>query len=368
MPTKDRLVLFVGSGFSAELGVPVTSKLQEQLLDPVGTAPDVVRREAFISSVIAGFWRHTFGWSRSRLPPSLEDHFTHIDLAANSGHFLGMNYGPKKLRALRRMTIHRVFKLLDVRPEIREDMRRFVRELCSRFDVSIVTTNWDIMAERCLEAVGINFTYSGIVTDKHGSRMVIPDGLPLYKLHGSGNWGYCDLCQNLLTPTLDMGKVAVHFHWLLEPSDFRLFKGGTSIARELSPEFRNCIACPGRIAARVATFSYRKHLQVPFFESIWDQAHNDLRLADRWLFVGYSMPEADIEIRHLLKTAQLARRTPGSLTVDVVLKGDGGVRDRYARFFGTGLTEISLDGLGRWISDSLDRYCRRPSGKDPHGN
>jgi len=79
---------------------------------------------------------------------------------------------------------------------------------------------------------------------------------------------------------------------------------------KLNPEFRTCIGCPGRIAARVATFSYRKRLRVPFFESIWDEAHNDLRLADRWLFVGYSLPEADIEIRHLLKTAQLARRSP----------------------------------------------------------
>src|SRR5712671_3159051 len=122
MPTKDRLVLFLGSGFSAELGLPVTSKLQDQLLAPVGIAPDVVRREAFISSVLARFWRDTFGWSRARLPPSLEDHFTHIDLAANSGHYLGAGYGPKKLRALRRMTIHRVFKLLDINPDIRYDL------------------------------------------------------------------------------------------------------------------------------------------------------------------------------------------------------------------------------------------------------
>jgi len=362
MPTKDRLVLFLGSGLSAELGLPLTSKLQDQLLAPIGIAPDVVRREAFISSVLARFWRDTFGWSRSRLTPSLEDHFTHIDLAANSGHYLGAGYGPKKLRALRRMTIHRVFKLLDIKPDIRDDLRMFVDKLCSTFEVSIVTTNWDIMAERCLQAAGIEFVYSGSVTDKHGFRVPPSGGLPLFKLHGSGNWGYCDLCQNLLTPTLDMGKVAVHFHWLLEPYDFRLFKGGSSIARELNPEFRNCIACPGRIAARVATFSYRKHLHVPFFESIWDEARNDMRLANRWLFVGYSMPEADIEIRHLLKTAQLARRTPRSLLVDVVLKGDGGIQDRYARFFGDGLTEMNDGGLGRWIANSLDRYCRRPSG------
>jgi hypothetical protein len=46
----------------------------------------------------------------------VEDHFTQIDLAANSGHYLGHDYNPKRLRALRRFTIHRMFKLLDVQP------------------------------------------------------------------------------------------------------------------------------------------------------------------------------------------------------------------------------------------------------------
>jgi hypothetical protein len=32
MPNAEKLVLFLGSGFSAELGLPVTSKLQDALL------------------------------------------------------------------------------------------------------------------------------------------------------------------------------------------------------------------------------------------------------------------------------------------------------------------------------------------------
>src|SRR5882724_6852538 len=116
MPIAEKLVLFLGSGFSAELGLPVTSKLQDKLLEVTAGPAVEVRREAFISNTISTFWKEVFGWTKSRIPPSLEDHFTQIDLAANSGHYLGRVYGPKKLRALRRMTIHRVFRLLDVEP------------------------------------------------------------------------------------------------------------------------------------------------------------------------------------------------------------------------------------------------------------
>lgn len=358
MRQQNRLALFLGSGFSAALGLPVTSKLQDRLLDrPPAYDALVTRREEFINKVIARFWTVVFGWKKSSPRPSLEDHFTEIDLAANSGHYLGQLYGPKKLRAIRRMTIHRVFKLLDVQPTITTPIQTFVKRLTDAFSVSIITTNWDIMAERCLEHQAIPFSYASNETDIHGSR-IIPQGVLVLKLHGSGNWGYCDCCRSLIAPEIRMGKIAVHFHWLLEPYDFELFHGGRQIARDLKPESRNCLVCGGRIAVRVATFSYRKHLDVPFFQQIWDEARTSLAHAERWLFVGYSMPEADIEIRHLIKTAQLARKDVKRLTIDVVLKNDPDALDRYRRFFGLPNVRIHNHGFEEWITSDLDNFCR----------
>ena len=131
----EKLVLFLGSGFSAELGLPVTSKVQDKLLEVTANSPGEARREEFISNTISTFWKEVFGWTESRNRPSLEDHFTQIDLAANSGHYLGRIYGPKegqqyscpkKLRALRRMPIHRIFRLLDVAPQSCSARRRTV--------------------------------------------------------------------------------------------------------------------------------------------------------------------------------------------------------------------------------------------------
>ena len=112
---------------------------------------------------------------------------------------------------------------------------------------------------------------------------------------------------------------------------------------------------------RVATFSYRKHLDVPFFQSIWDHARNSLIQADRWLFIGYSLPEADIEIRYLLKTAQLANlKRP---RIDVVLKTDDSGPLRYQRLFGRSMTGIHNSGVEKWARVSLSDYCAGAPGR-----
>lgn len=354
MPTRERMVLFLGSGFSVDLGLPVTSKLQDQILE-VNSPPEEVQREAFISRQISSFWREVFGWTGSRTRPALEDHFTQIDLAANSGHYLGMIYGPKKLRALRRMTIHRIFTLLNIEPTAAPHIDALIHRLLSGFDLSIVTTNWDIMAERCLERLHAPFFYSRQSDSRQPPQPVT--GIPVWKLHGSGNWGYCDVCRNLITSEITLGKTTVRFGWLLEAEDFRLFRGGGKIAKNLGTAFRECVGCGGRTAVRVATFSYRKHLDVPFFQSIWDEARESLRSAERWLFIGYSMPEADVEIRHLLKAAELSHRIGTRPMIDIVLKGDDSAGLRYRRLFGRTIRGISNAGIERWVGESLSDYC-----------
>jgi hypothetical protein len=185
------------------------------------------------------------------------------------------------------MTIHRVFQLLDVPPHPAPHIDSLVCHLIRAFQLSVVTTNWDIMAERCLERQGKTHLYSRQVDSR--APALPRSGLPVWKLHGSGNWGYCDLCRTLITSDLPLGKTAVHFGWLLEADDFKLFTGGAEIARTLTTNVRECPSCGGRVAVRVATFSYRKHLEPPFFQSIWDEARDSLRSADRWLFVGYCL-------------------------------------------------------------------------------
>jgi len=354
---KPSLALFLGSGFSAELGLPTTALLQDKLLDVAAETQPGKDREEFISKTLREFWEKVFGWQSGDRPPSVEDHFTQIDLAANSGHYLGHGYNPKRLRALRRFTIHRMFKLLDVQPTITPPINSFFARLHESFGLSVVTTNWDIAFERCLQKEKGKFNYGIETFNAHGA--VLQKGTLILKLHGSTNWSYCDCCRNL-SFEMNTGKPA-----FLDPDDFCLFPGGGDIARALQEsDLRVCEQCDGRKGARVGTFSYRKDLSLPFFQSIRDSAQFTLQRAEKWLVIGYSMPEADIEIRHLLKSAQLARAGPRQhLSINVVLKGDCAASERYQRFFGLRNATLFNSGLGDWIKTKLDEYCSDPLAK-----
>jgi hypothetical protein len=74
-----------------------------------------------------------------------------------------------------------------------------------------------------------------------------------------------------------------------------------------------------------------------------------MRSAERWIFIGYSLPEADFELRHLLKTAQHAGEADRQLAIDVVLKNNP---QALERFFGVSLSS-TFSGRFR----SLDRVA-----------
>jgi hypothetical protein len=230
----------------------------------------------------------------------------------------------------------------------------FLRRLSDVFRLAFVTTNWDLMVERSLERSNIDFHWGVSQVDKYGDP-VERRGTPVLKLHGSVNWAYCDCCRSWSMFDPGMGQVAENLRLLLEHDDFRLFPDGNVIAQDLDDfDLRTCSLCGGRLSTRIATFSYRKDLSVRAFQAIWDEAHTALHTARRWLFIGYSIPEADIEIRHLLKTAQLSQnRQP---VIDVVLHDDSPGGDRYARFFGA-TVKIFQGGLNAWISQHGDEFC-----------
>lgn len=311
---KPNLTLITGSGFSAESGLPTTTKLAEQFLDTPNN--DVLPRalDEKITTILEEFWRDVFGFaSDNKQRPSLEDHFTVLDLAANSGHHLGPGYSPRKLRAIRRMSIHRILHLLDLNYNQSPAIPRLFSSLQRQFKVSVVTLNWDIVTEKNLRwAVDYGIPVSWLDAGAERSN-----GVLLLKLHGSSNWVYCDSCRRVYAGT--DGKTALHKKIFLEASDFdsELFSiNGVDLKRAVkvleNGDDRACRDCGNRTAGRMATFSYRKAFSINQFQTIWDRAHAVLRDSDIWLFIGYSMSEADFEFRHVLKSAQLARKEHSS--------------------------------------------------------
>lgn len=358
---RPRISLVVGAGFSTEADLPSTDSLSEQFLETPqgGVVPPRVEQE--ISRHLWEFWGKVFRFADGKSKPRLEDHFTVIDLAANTGHHLGPSYSPRKLRAIRRLSIHRAFQILDLKFRESEEIRHLLAGLREKVDLSIISVNWDVVVENHFEALGQEYDYGPAVEPMLSPTVGPRSGTPLCKLHGSANWVYCDSCRTLFSGQPGGGKDALHMGTFLEADDFEALESPEEVVdlvRNLPNGRRECRICGCQTTARVGTFSYRKDYAIQQFQTIWRQALDSLRESDVWLFVGYSMPEADFEFKQILKTAELATRHNSRDRIQVVLKGSDRVAERYQRFFGLSKDCISGAGLKDWVRKSFDCWLR----------
>jgi hypothetical protein len=114
MVSKPNVALILGARFSCEAGLPTTQNVVTSFLQsPQGGLDPRIEEE--ITRQLNRFWKHAFNWDGQDDLPSLEDHFTILDLAANADRNIGPEYTPRKLRAIRRFSIHRIFQMLDAR-------------------------------------------------------------------------------------------------------------------------------------------------------------------------------------------------------------------------------------------------------------
>ena len=325
-PTR---VFIVGAGFSTYAGLPLQKDFTEALLAP--RADESHPMQPLVQH-LGRFVHDAFDHSetaKARFWPDLEDVFTNIDMAANTGHHLGAAHSPSALRTTRRVLLARMIRMLDERYALAESIRgpewRKLDRFFKRLDLnqsSFISINWDTIIERKLVemcgALRVDYGCDAIAATfpKHGNvikRRELSPGqavMPLVKIHGSVNWLYCDNCRELYWfPAKDGFKVA---NQLLGRREGK--KLGVTELNDCS-KWR-CISCPKvPLTTRIATFSYLKALDFPMFEKSWLLAERLLRDAKKWIFIGYSLPAADYEFKHLLKRVQLSRAKPPEFLV-----------------------------------------------------
>jgi NAD-dependent SIR2 family protein deacetylase len=355
MLPKPKVAFILGAGFSCESGLPTTRTVVNTFLQsPQGGLN--VRVEDEITNQLKRFWRYVFNFDGQADFPSLEDHFTILDLAANSGRNIGPEYTPRKLRAIRRFSIHRIFQILDVRYQHSQSITRLLSR-ARTVQLSIVSTNWDIVVENHLRESGIPYSYGLAVEDQTGKKIRV-NGVPLLMLHGSANWIYCDSCRRLYVGAPGGGKGALHALIYLTRDDFRQLCPENdeviALVSDAPRDAKQCVHCQNRLGARIATFSYRKEVSIPQFQTVWQHAFSALRDSDSWLFVGYSLPDADFEFRHLLKSAEKSGRSPKS--VHIILKDDVDAEQRFKRFFGIAADHIHQHGLSHCVEHCLEEW------------
>lgn len=343
-------VAVLGAGFSVPAGLPPAHRISSNFLGVRGT-----NEQNVISDHLLRFWQDVFGYERGQPEPSFEDHFTLLDLAANAGHNIGHRYTPAILRALRRLSIHRVFEILDQTYRRSDAIQQFVSRLADSNNTAIVSLNWDIVVENTLSGLGRGFDYNigGRFLDGDIAK---PTDFPLIKLHGSANWHYCDSCHSTSFGR-GQGKTTLHHRTFLEAEDFLKLTGDGTLADEIRHRNGSGIACGScknpKTTARVATFSYAKAFDFFPFHASWDAALHRLRAARRWVFIGYSLPDADFAFKHLLKTAQMAGDGARKEIHVVVKERDDTIPDRFRQFFGNSIAGLANDGLEEWVKREI---------------
>jgi len=349
----------LGAGFSRVSGLPTQSEFSTLLLaDEFSTDIDKA-----ITKALGAFLSDVFGWQRGYTIPSLEDIFTCIDLSANTGHHLGIKYTPKKLRAIRRMAIYRVFSVLDRRFSYSAAISRLLNSALQDMGAGVpgfVVLNWDIVLEKHLleRDRETRIDYCCDVLDWNGPSEPQTECAPrisICKMHGSSNWVYCENCAALFFDLNE--KISLHKKVGLIKADFRLFDEALTDrtfdeSLGIDPESRRCLRCRNMISSHIATFSYRKSFRTHAYASIWHRAGEILADSARWVFIGYSLPKADFEVKHLLKAAQLRYthvHTSPKKEIDVVVKGDSAKKE-YEQFFGAGKFKYYDGGLEEYVA------------------
>ncbi len=345
MTRQSRTTFILGAGFSSVAHIPLQGQIPKLLISPKFRSQD----NAVMTTAISQFLEDTFLWRRGSPIPPLEDIFTLIDLSAGSGHCLGRQYPPRKLRAIRRFLIHRVFGILDSRFELSPSIDALLAYHLSSNDSSLwpqfIVLNWDIALERHLERhprhPGIDY---GVNAKEWNGGHEPGPYVRILKVHGSSNWVYCDNCRTLFYDR--SRKLALQIRAGLTVDDMRLFQGTLP-----SPPVQ-CPSCGSDLGPHIATFSFRKSFRTQAFSSSWLAAERALDESDRWIFIGYSLPDADYEFKHLLKTCQLMRQFDRSKHIEVVCTKDGTVR-RYQTLLGP--VRGFVHGLEGYVQNEIER-------------
>jgi len=147
--------------------------------------------------------------------------------------------------------------------------------------------------------------------------------IKLLKLHGSTNWLTCPFCGRVFvdyTTDIAILEYAVKCVCPYCSSEMGAGDGGD----EHAPKLRSMLITP----------TFLKDLNNLHLKNIWHNAFIDISEANQLVFVGYSFPDADFEMRCLLKKA-----VKTNTEIDVVLHSSDNPKFYIERFKEKGFSD-----------------------------
>lgn len=328
----NKTVYFLGAGFSADAGGPIQNQIIQFILDPEFAR--IFDYKPFIKQARLDFIN--FIKEKLLIPDSLiekislEDIFTPIDRAISSGKSF------KDIESKRLVELREKFHFLmgsaikfgvdnENNKDYINEFAKYINTIAKKRlengldEISVITTNWDILLDNSLE--DLTRRYSIINEDKlavvdyccyissleKNDEYIKPGLLALgkggynikyLKLHGSMNWLHCPNCQRMYVKFGEKTILQNKQHCRHCMVNYKFSENESSI------ELRGNLLLP----------TFIKDLSNIQIQLIWQNAGIELSEASKVIFIGYSLPQADFEIRQLL-----SRCIPNHTEIEVVL-------------------------------------------------
>jgi NAD-dependent SIR2 family protein deacetylase len=348
--------IFLGAGASAADGAPVQGQLFSEYFKFIrGHRSHLSDSERDVEQELRSFFKEMFDVDvdYARLGkvgfPTFEEVLGLVDLAEKRGESF-RKFDLESLDAnSSRLRLVRLYLVLAMAQIIEEKLKNagkhhnmLVNQLAKRDrlpNTIFFSTNYDVLIDNALLKVTGHVPNYGVDFKDLNQTHVRRDAPRLFKVHGSLNWLYCRVCNDLtLTPD--------------EKGVIRLLKD----SREAK-----CSNCGSLYAPLIVPPTFFKDFSNPFLGIIWNKVENVLREVDQVVFCGYSFPDADMHIKYLLKRADKNGQADIQFTVinnpghHVTKKAEALEQARFSRFLGkrVNYTESSFEEFARYPTKFL---------------
>ena len=345
---SENTVVIFGAGATKACGGPQTNDILPDAYDPVLRAQieqegfnDLIQREGFVD-LLDWFLVENFHLSQDRSTRRKEDYpaltllMSLIDTSIDRKQPMGPTWVADRITDVQQQNKVERRSLVDVRQsleylifalleyklrQIPDDKNYYFKLLQKLYpkdpdpdtDIpspTVISLNYDIMADNALIDLSLQwwpqtgrFPDYGteIKTDAYVRLNAFP-GEPLepkyfgklLKLHGSLNWIYCPGCHRM-----DLG--------VANSATAQTVKVRETLYIEspLEPKYSchgyECVECQTFVRPILITPTFLKDYRNPHIARVWYEAERALRQADHAIFVGYSLPDDDVNVIYLLK-------------------------------------------------------------------
>jgi hypothetical protein len=342
MTPVSTTVVFLGAGASRASGGPTTDEILPKILasQKNGLLADFLREQFHVTEPTGQF-------------PGLPLFMSLLDTALDRRQDFHTNWNAQRVAELRQAVEFGIFDVLEegLQKAPTDDHFTMLTKVYPNEQPCVITTNYDLIADSAVMFLSDSRTPEGAVPDyRSGIATQFYGAVPerfgvVLKLHGSLNWLYCGNCQRL-----ELGKSSSRFYLKILS---RMF--GPELRSSLMADGQPCsLTCPTKLRPLLVAPTHLKNYRNPHLARVWYEAERVLRGATRTIFIGYSLPEDDVEVVYLLKRG-LAHLPPHQITVvDYAKDGDAAsltehrVGRRYRTLFGDGI-DWHCKGLNAWL-------------------